>query len=61
MGTVNKFPLRIKYYLAEWKNENKESYKLMYGNSRLDELSIKQLGELLWLVSHEDLGAILNE
>lgn len=60
MSTINKFPSRVKYYLAEWKNENAKDYRLLYGNSRLDELSKDQLSELFRAVYNEDLGAIMN-
>lgn len=58
MSVINKFPSRVKYYLAEWKNENTESFRIKYGNCRLDELSKDQLRELFHTVFNEDMGAI---
>lgn len=61
MSTLNIIPVRIKYYLTEWKNENPEYYTSMYGNLRLIELSKKQLYDLLFHVSQQDLEAVSGE
>ena len=57
---LQKLPDRIKYYLLDWKDKNLNEYLKIYGEIRLNEMSLKQLHDLFSYTTTKD-NALFNK
>ena len=51
---LNTLPIRVKYYLLEWKDGNMNEYLKKYGELRLHDLTLEQLHGLFSYATTKD-------
>jgi len=59
-ANIEKIPSNIKYYLLGWKDSNMDDYFRKYGNLRLKDLSLEQIGGLFSYATIKD-NSIINQ